>query len=68
VRTRAGAWLAAANWRACGRTGKDTFGAFGWAVHDGDLAPTAVPEPSTCALMVAGLLAVGVAAKRKRRF
>lgn len=54
-------------WTDQGPTDKDNFLAFGWAVGDGDVAPPAVPEPSTYALMVAGLLAVGIAARRKSK-
>jgi hypothetical protein len=47
-----------------GPTDKDTYQAFGWAVHDGDLANPAVPEPQTYALMLAGLLTLVLGVQR----
>lgn len=38
---------------------------FGWAVRDGDVA--AVPEPETYAMMLAGLVIVGAAARRRKQ-
>jgi hypothetical protein len=35
-----------------------------WAVHDGDVA--AIPEPSTYAMLLAGLAALGALARRRR--
>lgn len=40
---------------------------FAWVVHDGDVGVAAVPEPSTYAMMLGGLVALGLAARRKRR-
>jgi hypothetical protein len=40
------------------------FHAYAWAVRPGDVGP--VPEPSTYALIVAGLVAVGLLANRRR--
>lgn len=37
-----------------------------WAVHDGDVLVSAVPEPETYALMLVGLALVGAAAKRRK--
>jgi hypothetical protein len=36
------------------------------AVRDGDIAVTAVPEPGTWALMLAGLVGLGLRARRSR--
>ncbi len=60
-------WVFDRLWTDQGPTDKDSYRAYGWAVHDGDLAPSAVPEPTTYALMLAGLLAVGLAAHRKSK-
>lgn len=45
--------------------GNKTLGLYAVAVRDGDV--TAVPEPSSFALMVAGLGALGFVARRRRR-
>ena len=37
-----------------------------WAVHSGDIGAAAVPEPQTCALVLAGL-AVAVVARKRRQ-
>ena len=39
---------------------------YAWAVHDGDIA-AAVPEPQTYALMLVGLGALALAARRRNR-
>lgn len=39
---------------------------YAWAVSDGDVGIAAVPEVSTYAMMLAGLVLVGVAARRRR--
>ena len=43
--------------------------AYAWLVHDGDIAapPTAVPEPATWALLLAGFGTVGALLRRARR-
>lgn len=48
-------------------TGIDTSSSMGvWAVHDGDVPVAVVPEPETWALMLAGLAALGVVARRRQ--
>jgi hypothetical protein len=51
--------------RASGITDELRIPVYAWAVRDGDVA-LAVPEPSTYAMMVLGLAAVGIAARRRR--
>lgn len=60
-------WTFGRHWTDMGPTSKDSYQAFGWVVHDGDLAVSAVPEPQAWVLMLAGLAAVAAAARRKRR-
>jgi hypothetical protein len=36
-----------------------------WAVHPGDIGVAAIPEPETYAMLLAGLVAVGFAARRR---
>ena len=40
---------------------------YAWAVRPGDVAAP-IPEPETCAMLLAGLGLLGVVAKRRRRF
>lgn len=48
-----------------GTTDELSLALFAWAVHDGDIA--AIPEPETCALMLAGLALLAARARRKAR-
>jgi MYXO-CTERM domain-containing protein len=41
------------------------YGNYAWAVHDGRVS--AVPEPAEWSIMAAGLLAIGAAARRRRK-
>ncbi len=43
-----------------GTTGKST------ALYSGELSVTAAPEPETCAMLLAGLGAIGFIARRRR--
>ena len=62
-------WYQLSEWGGSGRVTSEPMvpTGWGWAVHDGDIggAISPVPEPSTYALMLAGLAAVGLS-RRKR--
>lgn len=47
----------------------NAYDAYAWAVRDGDVASVAapIPEPSTYAMLLAGLGLLGLAAKRRRQ-
>ncbi len=47
-------------------TGRWMGAGLAWAVRDGDVATTSVPEPSALALMLAGLAGIGAASRRRR--
>jgi hypothetical protein len=44
-----------------------TYSGYAWAVHDGDLRiTTSVPEPHESTMLLAGVLALGFMARRRR--
>jgi hypothetical protein len=52
-----------------GAYGRDETGRAVWAVinHNSEFAVTAVPEPATWALALAGLAGVGISLRRRKR-
>lgn len=47
---------------------KSSSALYAWAVHDGDVAAAAIPEPAISALFLAGLGLIGLMSQRRRPF
>jgi hypothetical protein len=58
------AWGFSTDWGAQGTGGKANA-LYAWAVRSGDVAAASVPEPGTFALMMAGLVGLGIARRKQ---